>query len=155
MKTIVRERGEGEQRWFYGGGIHTWKVLAEETNGAVSIFEDTMERGKTTPLHSHPEHDEIVLVLEGEILIHADGEPRKVGTGGLVVTPRGVAHAFIVTSERARLLAIATPGAKAESFYRGASVDGTEGAVDFGKIGIAAKATGATALLGPPPFAKP
>ena len=74
MKTIIRDSGEGEQLWFYGGGLHTWKVRAEETNGEVSIFEDTLERGKTTPLHSHPEHDEILFVIEGEILAHADGD---------------------------------------------------------------------------------
>ena len=155
MKTIVRDSGEGEQRWFFGGGVHTWKVLAEETNGELSVFEDMLERGKTTPLHSHPEHDEIVYVIEGEILVHANGEPRAVGAGGLVVTPRGIPHAFVVTSERARLLVIATPGSKAESFYRSASTAGTSGAVDFAKIGASAKETGATAVLGPPPFAKP
>jgi quercetin dioxygenase-like cupin family protein len=155
MKTIVRNREEGEQRWFYGGGIHTWKVLAEETNGAVSIFEDTLERGKVTPLHSHPEHDEIVFVVEGEVVVHANGEPRTVGAGGVIVNPRGVPHAFTATSERARLLAIATPGAKAESFYRHASTAQTSGPVDFGKIDAAAKETGATVILGPPPFTKP
>jgi quercetin dioxygenase-like cupin family protein len=154
MKTIVRDRDQGEQRWFFGGGIHTWKVLAEEANGALSIFEDMVERGKTTPLHVHPEHDEIVFVIEGEIRAYNDGEPRDVAAGGIIVTPRGVPHAFLGISERARLLVIATPGAKAESFYRGASSEGTSGEVDFGKIGAIAKATGATAILGPPPFAK-
>jgi quercetin dioxygenase-like cupin family protein len=155
MKTIVRNAGEGEQRWFYGGGVHTWKVSAEDTDGEVSIFEDVMERGKTTPLHSHPSHVEVVVVLEGEILIHANGEPRTIGAGGIVVQPRGVPHAFAVTSERARMLVIATPGTVAESFYRSASIDATEGSVDFAKIGAAAKETGATLIMGPPPFAKP
>src|SRR5262245_48258078 len=113
MKTIVRPHGEGEQRWFYGGGVHTWKVLAEQTGGALSIFEDSLERGKVTPLHSHPDHDEVIFVIEGEILVHAGGEPRTVGAGGLVVNPRGVVHALTVTSERARILAITTPGTKA------------------------------------------
>jgi hypothetical protein len=39
-------------------------------------------------------------------------------------------------------------------FYRTASVPGESGAVDFAKVGEAAKATGATVILGPPPFAK-
>jgi quercetin dioxygenase-like cupin family protein len=154
MKTIIREADEGEQRWFFGGGVHTWKVLAEQTNGAVSIFEDTMERGKTTPLHAHPEHDEIVYLLEGEIVVHANDELRTVRAGTLIVNPRGVPHAFVVTSERARLVMIATPGVKAEAFYRHASIDGSSGHVDFGKIGQAASETGATRILGPSPFAK-
>jgi quercetin dioxygenase-like cupin family protein len=155
MKTIIRQEGEGERRWFFGGGLHTWKVLAEETNGAVSIFEDLMERGKTTPLHRHDEHDEIAIVLEGEILHYANGSPRTVSAGGIVVTPRGVDHALLVTSERARVLAIATPGVKSEAFYRGASTEGSTGEVDFGRVGAAAKDSGGATILGPPPFSKP
>jgi quercetin dioxygenase-like cupin family protein len=155
MKTILRNANEGEQRWFLGGGVHTWKVFAEETDGAVSVFEDHLVRGKTTPLHSHPEHDEIIVVLEGEIVAHANGTPQTVRAGGVIVNPRGVPHAFIVTSEHARLIAIATPGTKAEQFYRAASIDANDGSVDFGKVGAAAKATGATVILGPSPLAKP
>jgi quercetin dioxygenase-like cupin family protein len=155
MNTIVRSDEEAEKLWFYGGGVHRWKVTAEETQGAFAIFEDTMERGKTTPLHAHPDSDEIVYVLEGEILVHAEGNPRKVGQGGVVVNPRGVPHAFVVTSERARTLSIITPATRTESFYRSASIPGESGPVDFGKVGEAAKATGATVIMGPPPFPKP
>jgi quercetin dioxygenase-like cupin family protein len=155
MKTIVQNDGEGEKHWFSGGGVHTWKVTAEQTQGMLGIFEDTLERGKTTPLHAHPESDEIVYVLEGEITIHNEGNPRTLGKGGVVFTPRGVPHAFVVTSERARILAIVTPAEHVESFYRKASVPGESGPVDFGKVGAAAKETGATIILGPPPFAKP
>ena len=75
---IVRAAGEGEQRWFYGGGLHTWKAGAEETGGAFLLFEDRMERGKVTPLHTHPS-DETMYVLEGEVLVHMDGREHRVG----------------------------------------------------------------------------
>lgn len=155
MKTIVRDEGEGEKLWFYGGGVHTWKVTAEQTQGAVGMFEDTLERGKTTPLHQHPESDEIIYVLEGEILVHDNGSPRTVSAGGVVINPRGVPHAFVVTSERARILAIVTPASAVEPFYRHASTPGESGPVDFAKVGQAAKTTGATVIMGPPPFAAP
>jgi quercetin dioxygenase-like cupin family protein len=155
MKTIVRSEDETERLWFYGGGVHKWRVSAADTQGKVAILEDTLERGKLTPLHAHPESDEIVYVLEGEILVYADGNPRTVGAGGVVVNPRGVPHAFVVTSERARILAVITPGAETETFYRHASTPGESGPVDFGKVGEAAKATGATVILGPPPFPRP
>jgi len=72
---IVRADGEGEKRWFYGGGLHTWKATAEETNGAFLLFEDHMEEGKMTPFHTHPDADEVFYVLEGELVDGAEGLP--------------------------------------------------------------------------------
>ena len=56
--AIIRNEGEGERLWFYGGGLHTWKATAEETDGAFLLFEDLMSEGKTTPLHAHANEDE-------------------------------------------------------------------------------------------------
>ena len=59
-------RGErGERRWFAGGGLWTIKATTEETDGAFTLIEDRMMRGKTTPLHTHPHEDETFIVLEG------------------------------------------------------------------------------------------
>jgi quercetin dioxygenase-like cupin family protein len=160
MKTLavtVRESGEGEQRWFCGGGRITWKATTEETGGAFVLFEDEMDAGKVTPLHVHPETDETFYLLEGEILLHIDGEQRSLRAGGLVVMPRGIPHAFMVTST-ARMLTFLTPG-NSEAFFRMASepvVDGEPPApVDFGRIREAAQQTGAIEILGPPPFGNP
>jgi hypothetical protein len=62
----------------------------------------------------------------------------------------------MVTSERARLLCIQTPGS-GQAFYRDASVPAVattdDGPVDFERLGDVAVETGATTILGPPPFA--
>lgn len=156
MKQTIRGRGEGELRWFYGGGVHEWKVRSEETKGSLFVFEDTLVRGKTTPIHTHP-HDELVYVVEGEVLCFGEGDERRVKAGATVFTPRGVPHGFSVVSETARLLAVQTPG-QGEAFYLHASApaeirDGivVEGNVDFRKIQEAAIATGGTKVLAPPP----
>ena len=153
-KSIVCAEGEGEKRWFYGGGVHTWKALAEQTNGAFFLFEDALSRGKTTPLHRH-DQDELIYVIEGGILHSGGGTERRVARGGTIVTPRGVEHTFVVVSETARLLCLQTPGS-GQAFYRNASEPAGEvdGPVDFAKIREAAKQTGSTEVLGPPPFAK-
>jgi quercetin dioxygenase-like cupin family protein len=96
------------------------KATAEETDGAFMLLEDRMMRGKTTPLHTHPHLDQTSIVLEGEILVYAEGTEHRVGPRGVVVAPRGVPHAFMVTSESALLLALRTPGS-GEAFYREAS----------------------------------
>lgn len=158
MKTLnatVRASGEGERRWFCGGGLMTWKATAAETGGAFLLFEDEMDQGKVTPLHLHPEVDETFYLLDGEISLYLDGEHRTLRAGDVAVMPRGVPHAFKVISPTTRLLCLHTPGGD-EEFYRLASEPAPEGSratpVDFGRIGEAARATGAIEILGPPPF---
>jgi uncharacterized RmlC-like cupin family protein len=98
---IVRNEGEGERLWFYGGGVHTWKASAEETDGAFILFEDLMTQDKTTPLHAHANEDEALYVLEGEILVHIDGTDHRIGPRGVAIAPRGVPHAFLTGRQRA------------------------------------------------------
>ena len=43
---IIRGADEGEKRWFYGGALLTWKASSTETNGAFSLWEASMVRGK-------------------------------------------------------------------------------------------------------------
>lgn len=159
---IIRANGDGEKRWWFGGGLQTWKATAAETGGAFFLFEDFMTRGKVTPLHRHPDVDETFYVLEGEILLHIDGLRHRIETGGICIAPRGVPHAFLVTSHTARILTLVTPGnASAESFFRNASEPATaahmdaSGPVDFARVQESAKLTGATEILGPPPFEAP
>lgn len=158
MKTldaIVRDSGEGEQRWFCGGGLHTWKATRQDTGGAFLLFEDRLDLGKVTPLHRHPDVDETFYLLEGEVLLHIDGEQKPLHAGGIAIIPRGIPHAFMVTSERARMLCLQTPGS-GEEFYRIASDPAVEGElaapIDFDRVREAATQTGAIELLGPPPF---
>lgn len=154
-EAIVRNAGEGEQRWFLGGGVHMWKASSEETDNSMIVFEDELEYGKVTPLHLHADVDEAMYVIEGEILLSAGDGERVLGAGGFAFAPRGCAHAFMVTSERARILAIQTPGS-GQAFYLGASqplAESGTGPVDFERLQEVAVETGATTILGPPPFA--
>ena len=155
LAATVRESGEGEQRWFCGGGLHTWKATEEEAGGAFLVFEDHLDAGKVTPLHRHPGADETFYMLEGEILLNVDGEERPLHAGGIAIIPRGIPHAFMVTSARARMLCLQTPGG-GEAFFRHASEPAIPGEapppIDFDRVREAAAATGAIEILGPPPF---
>jgi len=152
--VIIRAAGEGERRWFYGGGVHTWKCTAEETGGAFALLEDVMTEGKTTPLHRHPDCDEAVYVLEGALILQVEGEDHAVGPGGFAVVPRGTEHALLVTSPTARVLAFMAPGGT-DRFFLEASVptdDTADGIVDFDRVRESAERTGSVEILGPPPF---
>jgi quercetin dioxygenase-like cupin family protein len=152
---IIRAAGHGDRQSFLGGGLHTWKLLEEETDGAFFLFEDAMGQGKTTPLHRHPEADEMTYVLEGEIIVNVDGTETRVGQGGMSFVPRGVPHAFLVVSDTARLLTMQTPGI-GQAFYRGASeptTDHTSDTVDIARLQASARNNPRSVeLLGPPPF---
>jgi quercetin dioxygenase-like cupin family protein len=156
LVPVVRSEGEGEKLWFYGGGVHTWLATGKETGGVFLLIDDIMTRGKTTPLHSHPEVDETLYVLDGEILVHIDGGEQTLRSGGVAMVPRGVPHAFLITSERARILFLETPGSS-EAFYRGASETLTpaleaSAPVDFDRVRASAARNGGIEILGPPPF---
>jgi quercetin dioxygenase-like cupin family protein len=158
LTPIIRSIDQGDQRWFYGGGVHTWKATAEETDGAFFLFEDHMDHGKMTPLHSHPDSDETMYVLSGEILMHMDGTDHRIAAGGLAVAPRGVPHAFMVLSDSARLLCLHTPGV-CQAFYLDASEPVSDGpshaqSVDFARVQESASRNGGIVMLGPPPFAQ-
>jgi mannose-6-phosphate isomerase-like protein (cupin superfamily) len=158
--SLVRATEDGERRWFFGGGLHIWKATAEETDGAFLLFEDRMSGGKVTPLHLHPDSDETMIVLEGEILMHLDGVDHLVGAGGIASAPRGVPHAFKVPgADGARVLCLHTPGC-CQAFYWDASepVAGNDGRgadagpVDMGRVQASAMKNGGIEILGPPPF---
>jgi quercetin dioxygenase-like cupin family protein len=154
-KGIVLNRGEGGHRWFFGGGVHEWKATAAETGGSLFAFEDVIDGEKLTPLHHHPEADEVGLVLEGEVELYLDGEVHRVESGGFYFIPRGTPHGFRGVAPQTRLFALQTPGG-GDAFYLQASeetaADAPDGRLDFEALGAAATATGSTVIMGPPPF---
>jgi len=156
---IILAAGEGDKQSFMGGGLHTWKLLAEQTEGAFFLFEDVMVKGKTTPLHRHPEADEMTYIIEGEVIVNHDGKETRIGAGGMAFVPKGIPHAFLVVSETARLLSLHSPATYSQAFYRGASDPATDdGAetVDIPRLQASAKANPrGIELLGPPPFKNP
>src|SRR5262245_46853428 len=155
--TLVRQHDEAERRWFFGGGLHLWKVTNADTGGAFSVLENVLTKGKTTPLHQHDHSDEMVYVIDGEILLLVNGEEKTLESGGIALVARGTPHALLVTSEPRRLLGVAT-SSHTEAFFRAASetepTADDAGPVDFQRVIAAAVETGGMKMLGPPPFAK-
>lgn len=93
-------------------------------------------------------------MLEGEVLLHIAGEERRLGAGGLAIIPRGIPHAFMVTSTQARMLCLQSPGSGG-AFYRRASdlaIPDAAPPIDFDRVREAATETGAIEILGPPPL---
>jgi quercetin dioxygenase-like cupin family protein len=155
---IVRDHDTGEALWF-NNDLLTLKATGVQTDGAYLLLEEIARQGKVTPLHAHPAEQETFYMLDGEALIHIDGNERTLGAGGLVSVPPGLPHAYLVTSDLARALILITPGSGAmERFFRQAGQPAPErvlpeaGPLDIERIAAAAERTGAVKILGPPPF---
>lgn len=158
VDPIVLADQEGEALWF-NRDLLILKATSEQTDGAFILFEEHSQRGKATPMHVHPDDDETFYVLEGDLLVHIDGTEHVAGPGGFISIPRGVPHAFMVTSETARALLLLTPGSpEAEAFYRDGGEPAAErklppaGPPDIERIQVSAERHGSVKLLGPPPF---
>ncbi len=155
-KAVIRGPGEGEAIWF-DGGLLTITASSEDTGGGFAAFEYVAGRGKASPLHTHPGADETFWVLEGRIIVHIDGAEHEGSEGATFVFRRNVPHAYAITSERARLLMVLTPGG-GENFFREAGAPAESrnlppaGERDLERFQAAAASNGVV-LLGPPPFA--
>jgi quercetin dioxygenase-like cupin family protein len=154
---VVTQQEEGEHLWF-GGGLLSFKVTSDQSGGTLILFEHAAGRGKTTPLHMHPGHDETAYVLEGELLLYIDGVEMIAGPGASIWVPRGTPHAFLVTSETARSIWVVTPGGAMEDFFRLAGEPAIDLSlptpeIDIPRLLAAGEETGAMKVLGPSPFA--
>ena len=152
----VLDSEEGEAFWFFGG-LATVKASALPPGGRFAITEQLFPRGMATPLHSQPEDDESFYVLEGEVTFYLeDDQPIAASAGSFVHVPAGVAHAFQVDSETARILNVTT--AQHERFFRATSDPAKERTLppaappDMDRLMAAAQEYGVE-ILGPPPGA--
>jgi quercetin dioxygenase-like cupin family protein len=155
---IAVGQDEGEALWF-NRDLLVFKATSAQTDGAFILFEQTSQRGKTTPLHRHRE-DETFCVLEGEMIVHIDGTNHHSRPGSVIFVPRGAPHAFLVTSDALRTLILFTPGNEsAEAWFRKAGDPAPAhelpepGPPDVARLRAAAEELGSVEILGPPPFA--
>jgi len=108
--------GEGLADVWWKTGRLTVKIGAAETGDSFSQLETIDPRGTATPTHIHHNEDESFYVLEGDVSLFVGGERIELSTGDFAFAPRGIPHAYIVTSERARILTTLCPGGLEEVF---------------------------------------
>jgi quercetin dioxygenase-like cupin family protein len=95
------------------------KVGAEDTAGELTVYEQTGSSAKGgPPLHIHPAQDEFFYILEGEYKFRVGGDEYGMKAGDTIFLPRGVPHAFVQLTEKARVLVGYQPSGKMESFFR-------------------------------------
>ena len=74
-------------------GTMTW--LADADIGAtttISVARMVLNQGKTSPLHHHPNCEEVVMLESGTVLHEVGGLPIDQEPGTCIVIPAGVGH---------------------------------------------------------------
>jgi quercetin dioxygenase-like cupin family protein len=105
-----------------------------EGEGTYSIFESTEPPGASVALHRHPAFQETFIVLEGRFDFEVAGERHTLGSGEMLVIPRGAAHGFTCTSpEAGRMLTISTPARVFEAFVADISAANVSGRAEDGQ----------------------
>ena len=105
--VAARVVDQSEPLWFLGT-LARVLLDGEETGGRFAVFEVLLPEGASPPLHSHPQ-DETLYVLDGEVTVWVEDQPRRCRPGAIAFAPSGVPHSFRVESDTARMLVLSTP----------------------------------------------
>lgn len=103
-RCCIARPGEGE-RFVRENRVVTIRIELPQLSIHEIEFDTTFE----VPPHAH-DHVDAMLVLDGEIELLDDAQPRRVGAGTIVAAPAGVRHGFRNPGPgRARILALHAP----------------------------------------------
>ncbi|MGV0743440.1 cupin domain-containing protein [Mycolicibacterium sp. XJ870] len=95
--------------WFLGV-LSQVRLSGEQTGGAFSLTDNLAPRGNASPVHIHDHEDETLVVLDGALRVIVGDDEHNVGPGTVAVLPKGLRHAYVVTSAQARFLTLHNPG---------------------------------------------
>ena len=90
--------GEGKAWWFLDT-LMTVKAAGDDTHDSFTLIEFGAPIGFGPPLHIHHREDEAFYLLDGAMQVVCGEDRWEAGPGSLVLLPRGVPHAFVVSSE--------------------------------------------------------
>ena len=116
IKPYRLASGEGLADVWWKTGRITVKAGPDETGNAFSQFEVDDPCGSGPPLHVHHNEDEAFYILEGEVTMFVGDERIDLAAGDHCFGPRGIPHAYLVRSERARMLVTISPSGSEQLF---------------------------------------
>jgi len=108
--AIYRRSGEGSATWAMGQ-LFEHLLTAAEGESLVGLSVVTAPPDAAPPLHRHTKEAEAFFLLDGAITYRAGDEVFRMDPGDFIYLPRGLPHAFRITSSGpSRFLALTAPG---------------------------------------------
>jgi len=91
-------------------GSLTWMANAELLGAeALTLGRVVIKKGCHNPKHIHPDSEEVLYLLEGELEHFIGGEVLTVKKGGTIIIPAGIPHNAISTGETDADMIVAYP----------------------------------------------
>ena len=115
--TAIHVPPDGGQAFWLVGDTYTLKLSGEQTGGAFSLSEARVPPGGGPPPHIHYAEDETFVLLEGELILEADGRRLPAPVGTVLHVPKGTRHGFTnVGTTPARMLFLYAPAGMERMF---------------------------------------
>lgn len=118
------------------GGEIVFKARAEQTAGALTIFEAVNAPGHGPPYHVHETLDEAIYVLAGTLRVRLADRVDEATEGSFVFIPRGLPHTWEGRGDEAvRMLVLIAPAGLESFFDSTAAVGGGQACDAFDRFG--------------------
>jgi quercetin dioxygenase-like cupin family protein len=114
MDPVISRAGDGER---YARGNRTITIRIDLPG--LSVLEIAFDETFTVDPHTHDDHDDTFLVLDGEVEFTLGDDTVRAGPGTLVAAPPGARHGFRSAGGTARVLNFHAPDAGFVEFIRG------------------------------------
>jgi quercetin dioxygenase-like cupin family protein len=96
-----------------------FKVLTQDSAGALFLMEHTYRKKGGPPRHLHHNEDEWFYVIEGDYIAEVGSERSELKLGDSILGPREIPHAWAFVGETpGRMLIAFAPANKMEAFFR-------------------------------------
>jgi mannose-6-phosphate isomerase-like protein (cupin superfamily) len=100
-----------------------WRILGHtywlrSWSDSCFMFETSDPAGTGIPAHVHPDQDEFIYVIEGDVDVELDGTRHRAHAGDIARLPRGVPHGYFSVGETAsRMIFAVTPAGQLKELF--------------------------------------
>ena len=147
-ELVLHYPGEGEALNILGWDMQV-VLRAEQTGGRLGLVEGTFPAGADGPPAHRDGHDELFLVIEGEVRFQLEQDVVQATPGTTIFIPEGILHTFKTEEgSPARIIGAFLPGGYERYFEAIAQLTNTA-TPDFAELAALAQRFGTT-YVGPP-----